>query len=144
MPIQFKGIAAEHAAVRERAGLFDVSHMGELRISGSGALEAVNALITNDLARAQDGQAVYTCCCNAAGTILDDLIVYRRSPTDVLVVCNASNRAKISGHFARALEGKVAFRDESDATALIAVQGPRALELVRKAGASVDPSALRS
>jgi aminomethyltransferase len=144
MPIQFKGIAAEHAAVRERAGLFDVSHMGELRVSGDGALEAVNALITNDLARAEDGQAVYTCCCNAAGTILDDLIVYRRSPTDVLVVCNASNRPKISGHFARALEGKVTFRDESDATALIAVQGPRALELVRRAGASVDPNSLRS
>src|SRR6187551_1090990 len=98
MPIQYKGIAAEHATVRERVGLFDVSHMGELRVSGPGALAAVDSLITNDLSKAEDGQAVYTCCCNAQGTILDDLIVYRRGLTEVLVVCNASNRPKISEH----------------------------------------------
>jgi aminomethyltransferase len=144
MPIQYKGIAAEHTAVRERVGLFDVSHMGELRVTGPGALAAVNALITNDLAKAEDGQAVYTCCCNAAGTILDDLIVYRRSETDVLVVCNASNRPKISAHFAEALRGKAEFRDESDDTALIAVQGPRALELVGLCGSSIDAASLRS
>lgn len=144
MPIQYKGIAAEHQAVRERAGLFDVSHMGELRVTGPGALAAVNALITNDLSKAEDGQAVYTCCCNAQGTILDDLIVYRRSEQEVLVVCNASNRPKISAHFRAALAGHVDFRDESDETSLIAVQGPRALELVKLAGASLDPQALRS
>lgn len=144
MPIQYKGIAAEHAAVRERVGLFDVSHMGELRVTGPGALAAVDSLITNDLSKAEDGQAVYTCCCNAGGTVLDDLIVYRRSAEDVLVVCNASNRPKISAHFREALLGKAEFRDESDATALIAVQGPRALELIKSAGASLDPSALRS
>jgi aminomethyltransferase len=144
MPIQYKGIAAEHQAVRERVGLFDVSHMGELHVTGSGALAAVNALITNDLSKAEDGQAVYTCCCNAAGTILDDLIVYRRSESDVLVVCNASNRPKISAHFQDALAGRAEFRDASDETALIAVQGPRALELLRLAGSSVDAGALRS
>jgi aminomethyltransferase len=143
MPIQYKGIAAEHTAVRERVGLFDVSHMGELHVTGSGALEAVNALITNDLAKAADGQAVYTCCCNAGGTILDDLIVYRRSATDVLVVCNASNRPKISAHFAQALRG-VTFVDESDETSLIAVQGPRALELLARAGTSLDAGKLGS
>src|SRR6185503_2777968 len=135
MPIQYKGIAAEHTAVRERVGLFDVSHMGELHVTGPDALAAVNALITNDLAAAEDGQAVYTCCCNAAGTILDDLIVYRRSATDVLVVCNASNRPKISRHFAEQLRGKADFVDESDDTSLIAVQGPRALELLGLANA---------
>jgi aminomethyltransferase len=144
MPIQYKGIAAEHAAVRERVGLFDVSHMGELRVTGPGALSAVNALITNDLSKAEDGQAVYTCCCNAQGTILDDLIVYRRSPTEVLVVCNASNRPKIAEHFRAALAGSAEFQDESDDTSLIAVQGPRALELLRLAGSSVDVSQLRS
>jgi aminomethyltransferase len=144
MPIQYKGIAAEHAAVRERVGLFDVSHMGELHVSGPGALAAVDALITNDLSKAENGQAVYTCCCNAAGTILDDLIVYRRSESDVLVVCNASNRPKISAHFAQALRGRAEFRDESDETALIAVQGPRALELLGLAKASIDASKLRS
>ena len=144
MPIQYKGIAAEHTAVRERVGLFDVSHMGELHVTGPGALAAVDALITNDLAAAEDGQAVYTCCCNAAGTILDDLIVYRRSATDVLVVCNASNRPKIARHFAEQLRGKADFVDESDATSLIAVQGPRALELLQLAKASIDVRQLRS
>jgi aminomethyltransferase len=144
MPIQYKGIAAEHSAVRERVGLFDVSHMGELQVTGTGALAAVNALITNDLSKAEDGQAVYTCCCNERGTILDDLIVYRRSETNVLVVCNASNRPKISAHFAAALRGKAEFRDVSDDTALIAVQGPRALELLGLAGASIDARALGS
>jgi aminomethyltransferase len=144
MPIQYKGIAAEHAAVRERVGLFDVSHMGELRVTGANAIAAVDSLITNDLSKAEDGQALYTCCCNAQGTILDDLIVYRRSATDVLVVCNASNRPKIAAHFRAALAGRAEFRDESDDTSLIAVQGPRALDLLRAAGVSVDVGALRS
>lgn len=144
MPIQYRGIAAEHAAVRERVGLFDVSHMGELHVEGPNALAAVDALITNDLSKAEDGQALYTCCCNEAGSVLDDLIVYRRSPTDVLVVCNASNRAKISAHFAEALRGRASFRDESDETSLIAVQGPRALELLAAVSTSPDASALRS
>jgi aminomethyltransferase len=144
MPIQYKGIAAEHQAVRERVGLFDVSHMGELHVTGPSALAAVDALITNDLSKAENGQAVYTCCCNAAGTILDDLIVYRRSDTDVLVVCNASNRPKIAAHFREALSGKADFRDESDETSLIAVQGPKALELLQLAGCSIDAGALKS
>ncbi|HKY40483.1 MAG TPA: glycine cleavage system aminomethyltransferase GcvT [Polyangiaceae bacterium] len=144
MPIQYRGIAAEHTAVRERVGLFDVSHMGELRVTGPSALDAVNALITNDLSQANDGQAVYTCCCNAGGTVLDDLIVYRRSEHEILVVCNASNRPKISAHFQQALQGRADFRDESDETALIAVQGPRALELLRLTGISFDPTQLKS
>ncbi len=142
MPIQYKGIAAEHSAVRERVGLFDVSHMGELRVTGPGALAAVDQLITNDLAKAADGQAVYTCCCNEGGTILDDLIVYRRSESDVQVVCNASNRPKIAAHFAERLRGKATFVDESDQTGLIAVQGPRALELLELAGATIDLTSL--
>jgi len=144
MPIQYKGLVAEHTAVRERVGLFDVSHMGELHVTGAGALAAVDSLITNDLSKAENGQAVYTCCCNAGGTILDDLIVYRRAEDDVLVVCNASNRPKIAAHFRESLRGRAEFRDESDDTSLIAVQGPRALELLRLTGASLDPSTLRS
>jgi len=138
MPVQYKGIVEEHRAVRERVGLFDVSHMGELELEGPGALELVSSLITNDPARIADGQALYTCCCNEQGTILDDLIVYRRSPERMLVVCNASNREKIVKHFARAAEGKVKFRDASDETALLALQGPRAIETLAAAGSSVD------
>ncbi len=144
MPIQYQGISAEHLAVRERTGIFDVSHMGELEVRGAGAVAAVNRLITNDLARAVDGQAVYTCACNEQGTILDDLIVYRKSADDILVVCNASNREKIAAHFAAHVQG-ASFRDASDDFALIAVQGPLALQTLAKAGASLDvATALKS
>ena len=78
MPVQYTGIKAEHTAVRERAGLFDVCHMGELVVRGPDAIAAVNDLITNDAGRLRDGRALYTCCCNAQGGILDDLIVYRK------------------------------------------------------------------
>jgi aminomethyltransferase len=144
MPIQYKGITVEHQAVREKAGLFDVSHMGELELRGEQALSLVNSLITNDIARAADGQATYTCCCNARGTILDDLIVYRRAHNDVLVVCNASNRAKISAHFHAAARGVCDFKDISDETALLALQGPKALSILAKAGASLDLSTLKT
>ncbi|HEY3668087.1 MAG TPA: glycine cleavage system aminomethyltransferase GcvT [Polyangiaceae bacterium] len=144
MPIQYKGISVEHQAVRERAGLFDVSHMGELELRGERALDLVNSLITNDIARAADGQATYTCCCNERGTILDDLIVYRRAHNDVLVVCNASNRSKISEHFAAAARSVCHFEDISDRTALLALQGPKAISILAKAGASLDLSTLKT
>jgi aminomethyltransferase len=134
MPVQYAGISAEHEAVRTRAGLFDVSHMGELELQGADAAALVNRLVTNDLDKIADGQAMYTCCCNAEGTILDDLIIYKRSPSDVLVVCNASNRDKIVKHFAAAAAGHSDFRDASGEVALIAFQGPRALEVLDKAG----------
>lgn len=136
MPIQYSGLKAEHLAVRESAGIFDVSHMGELRVRGANAVGAVNRLITNDLAAIPNGKAVYTFCCNEAGGILDDLIVYRIADNEVFVVCNASNRDKIVAHFARELTGSGCdFEDESDATALLAVQGPKAVNLVAQLGA---------
>jgi aminomethyltransferase len=138
MPIQYKGIVEEHRAVRERAGLFDVSHMGELELEGKGALSAVNELVTNDLERVSDGQAMYTCSCNEGGTILDDLIVYRRSAERVLVVCNASNREKMAAVFRDGTAGRCGFRDASDETSLLALQGPRALEVLAAAGAELD------
>src|SRR5690242_1791991 len=81
MPVQYTGIVDEHQAVRTAAGLFDVSHMGEIEMRGEHAAAVVDYLITNDASKLVDGQALYTCACNAKGTILDDLIVYRRSPT---------------------------------------------------------------
>jgi aminomethyltransferase len=133
MPVQFEGISAEHQAVRQRAGLFDVSHMGELEIVGGGAAELVNRLVTNDLTRIADGQAMYTVCCNDQGTILDDLIVYKRADTEILIVCNASNRDKIVPYFQAAGNGTTEVRDASDETALIALQGPSALEVLVRA-----------
>src|SRR4029453_5670560 len=142
MPVQYAGITAEHQAVRTRAGLFDVSHMGELLLTGEGAAAFVNRLGTNHLSRIEPGRGMYTCCCNEAGGILDDLIVYKRSDTDVLVVCNAGNRDKISRYFAERAAGECGFSDASDEIALLALQGPRALEVLVAAGSSiVDPAA---
>jgi aminomethyltransferase len=138
MPVQYKGIVAEHTAVRERAGVFDVSHMGELWLTGPGAVAAVDALVTNDIGDLPDGKAAYTVCCNEGGTILDDLIVYKYGPERVLVVCNASNRDKIAAHFGERTRGRCTFEDASDRTALIALQGPKALEVLKAAGCELD------
>src|SRR5258708_6677917 len=92
MPVQYSGVSDEHHAVRKAVGIFDVSHMGELELRGVHAGQVVDYLVTNDIARLQDGQAAYTCCCNALGAILDDLIVYRAAADRFMIVCNASNR----------------------------------------------------
>ncbi len=134
MPVQYEGIVAEHTAVRTRAGLFDVSHMGELQMSGRYAGEVVNYLVTNDVSRLADGQALYTCACNEGGTILDDLIVYRCSSERFLVVCNASNLEKMEGVFKRAAEHHCDFENLSERTALVALQGPKAFEVLALAG----------
>lgn len=136
LPVQYTGIVDEHVAVRTAAGLFDVSHMGELTIEGPNALAQVDRLVTNDIVGLLDGQCRYTQCLNAQGTSLDDLIVYRVSAQSVLVVCNASNREKIVGHFTREITGSTV-RDISDDTALIALQGPKAMAILADAG--VDP-----
>ena len=134
MPIQYTGIVDEHTAVRTSCGIFDVSHMGELEMTGEYAAQVVNYLITNDASKLVDGQALYTACCNEKGTILDDLIVYRAAQDRWLIVCNASNREKMAGVFAKAAENHCDFRDVSDATALVAVQGPKAFDVLAKLG----------
>ncbi len=141
LPIQYTGIVDEHQAVRKAVGIFDVSHMGELSLTGPNAAAVVDGLITNDASRLVDGQALYTCACNEAGTVLDDLIVYRAAADRWLVVCNASNHAKMSAAFAAAAEGKCDFADKTDETALIALQGPKAFDVLDLAGA--DAAKLR-
>ncbi len=134
MPVQYKGIVDEHHTVRRAVGLFDVSHMGELELRGEWAGHVVDYLVTNDAKQLVDGQAMYTCACNEAGTILDDLIVYRAAVDRWLVVCNASNRPKMSAVFRAAAVDHCEFEDRSDDTALVAIQGPRAFELLARAG----------
>lgn len=132
MPIQYAGIVAEHNAVRTRAGLFDVCHMGEIRVRGARAAAFVGKLVTNDLARIATGQAMYTCACRETGGIVDDLIIYKHADDNILIVCNASNRAKFWAHLTE--QGKnetgLKFSDESDQTALLALQGPHALDVL--------------
>jgi len=135
MPVQYEGIKKEHEAVRQRAGLFDVSHMGEIVVEGPNAVAAVDRLVTNDVAKLDVGRALYTVCCNESGLILDDLIVYRLEAEKILVVCNASNRDKIVAHFAKNLSLETPWNDVSDAWALLALQGPSARAIMNDLGA---------
>lgn len=141
LPLRFEGVVREHEAVRTAVGLFDVSHMGRLRVAGSGALDVVNQFITNDLARIVDGQALYSCACAEDGGIVDDLIVYRTRPGEVMVVCNAANRSEVATRLAGLMSGDAEFADVTSETCLLAVQGPRAFELLARVGA---PSSFRS
>jgi glycine cleavage system T protein (aminomethyltransferase) len=131
MPVQYAGIKAEHEAVRKDVGLFDVSHMGEAVFRGPGAEEAVQRLVTRDVSRLAVGQAGYAAVCYEDGGTVDDVLVYRRAG-DFLIVVNASNREKDLEHFrtnTRDLDVEIA--DESDDWALLALQGPRAAELLQ-------------
>ena len=130
MPLQYDGILVEHARVREQVGLFDVSHMGEVRVRGGAAVEAVNGFITNDLHRIEDGRALYTAMCADDGTIVDDLIVYRLASDDILICVNAANRATDFDHMQAHTSGDVTLVDEGEQWAQIAIQGPRAPELL--------------
>jgi aminomethyltransferase len=133
MPVQYAGIGDEHRAVRTSAGVFDVSHMGQLRLAGEGAREYLQARLTNDLDRIAGGHAQYTLLTNDAGGIVDDLIAYRRGDDDYLLVVNASN---VETDHAALPE----MQDVSDEWALLAVQGPEALELL---GIEVHPFTFR-
>ena len=131
MPVQYEGIKAEHNAVRNRVGLFDVSHMGETVFRGPDAEEAVQRLVTRDVSRLEEGQAGYSAVCYESGGTVDDVIVYKR-PDDFLVVVNASNREKDLEHFRKNAEDlDVEVVDESDDWALLALQGPEAAEVLQ-------------
>jgi aminomethyltransferase len=126
MPVQYAGIIEEHRAVRTRAGLFDVSHMGEAEVSGPGAIAFVQRLVTNDLSRIAAGQAMYTPMCTPQGGIIDDLLVYRLGDTRLMLVVNAANTDADLAWIRAHLDGGAALRDISAETALLALQGPRA------------------
>jgi aminomethyltransferase len=132
MPIQYPGgIQSEHRKVREVAGLFDVSHMGEFHVSGKDALPFLQRLTVNDVSRLTVGQAQYSALCKEDGTVLDDLLIYRLTDEEYLVVVNASNREKDLAWILSHLSGSdVTVEDRSDATALLALQGPRAQEVL--------------
>jgi len=129
MPLQYSSIRDEHQAVREKAGLFDLSHMGEVRLTGDGSLDTVQRLVTNDASRLEVGAALYSVMCNDAGGIVDDVVVYR-DPGGYLVVVNASCRQKDVAWMSEHLDGS-SLDDLSDRLALLAVQGPSALAIVQ-------------
>jgi aminomethyltransferase len=133
MPMEYSGIAAEHMAVRERAGLFDVSHMGEIEIAGRNALDAVQRISCNDASKLAVGQAQYSGLLSARGTFVDDLLVYRLAPQHFLLIVNASHIPEDYAHIAEhiAPAGDAVAVDASSRYALLAVQGPRALAVLQ-------------
>ena len=126
LPVQYSGIVAEHLAVRNSAGLFDVSHMGEFWIEGEDACEALQRLLTNDLAGVEIGRVQYTFLCNEEGGTIDDLTVLRTAETSYLLCVNASNTTVDWEWIRTRLPSGVTSRDSSEETALVALQGPRA------------------
>jgi aminomethyltransferase len=131
MPVQYSGIIEEHMAVRTAAGLFDVSHMGEVLIQGPEALAFVQHLITNDASTLYDGRALYTVLCTPDGGIIDDGLVYRRSETEYMMVLNAANIARDLEWMRRHNPMGAELTDISGTTALLALQGPKALQIAQ-------------
>src|SRR5215467_11493672 len=133
MPVEYSGITAEHLAVRTRAGLFDVSHMGEIEVAGKDALAAVQRISSNDASKLQSGQAQYSGLMTGQGTFVDDLLVYRLGPAHFLLVVNAGNIAKDYAYIAEEIKpaGDAVAVDASSRYALLAVQGPRALDVLQ-------------
>ncbi|WP_131787035.1 glycine cleavage system aminomethyltransferase GcvT [Protofrankia symbiont of Coriaria ruscifolia] len=141
MPIEYPGggVLKEHAAVRSAVGIFDVSHLGKARVYGPGAAEFVNSALTNDLSRIGPGQAQYTLCCDPeTGGVVDDLIAYLYSATDVFLIPNAANTAEVVRRLAAASPPGVTVENLHSAFGVIAVQGPGAPELVFAIGLPVD------
>ncbi|HYC01563.1 MAG TPA: glycine cleavage system aminomethyltransferase GcvT [Candidatus Limnocylindrales bacterium] len=140
MPVQYaSGVLAEHKAVRTAAGLFDVSHMGEIEIAGSGAEACCARLFTNDARALPPGKAHYSLIANDTGGLVDDIIVYRLEPQRFLVCVNASNAAVDFAWIAERQTGDCTVVDRSEATALIAIQGPAAAAVVER----LAPAALQ-
>ncbi|ABB13918.1 glycine cleavage system aminomethyltransferase GcvT [Carboxydothermus hydrogenoformans] len=132
MPVQYTGILEEHMAVRTDVGMFDVSHMGEIEITGKQAERFVNYLITNDVSRLNSGDVIYTTMCYPDGGTVDDLLAYKYSTERYLLVVNAANKDKDLAHILQYRWDDVTVTDLSDETAEIALQGPRAQEILQK------------
>ncbi len=131
MPVTFEGIVAEHERVRTKVGLFDVSHMGEIDIEGPGAAAFVDTLVTNRVAKLEDGQICYTVACNEKGGVLDDLLVYKFGGERILLVVNAVNTEKIYSHVEAAAPDSLTVTNRTIDVGQIAVQGPLARDLVK-------------
>jgi len=138
LPQQYTSIRDEHLAVRNVAGLFDVSHMGRYEVSGAGAETYLQRLLTNDIAKVNAGQAIYSLMCKEDGCIVDDLVVYRQAADRFLVVVNAANHDKDEAWMRERLASGVALIDRSTDLSLVAFQGPRAEPLMPQGSTSTD------
>ena len=140
MPIEYPGggVVAEHTAVRERVGVFDVSHLGKARVSGPGAAAYVNDCLTNDLRRIRPGKAQYTLCCAEDGGVVDDLIVYLRGDDDVFLVPNAANTARVVELLRASAPAGVTVENLHESYGVIAVQGTLSDDVLSALGLPVD------
>ena len=136
LPVQYAGIVEEHKAVRERVGLFDVSHMGEARITGRDAFAYLQNLLTNDITSMTPGRCRYSMMCYETGGTVDDVLVYQYAQDDYLLVINAGNTAKDIAWFRQNASGDVQIVDESPLWAQLALQGPRFMDVLNAAGVS--------
>jgi aminomethyltransferase len=142
MPIEYpKGIAglsggtlAEHTAVRERVGIFDVSHLGKISVKGPSAKDFVNSMVTNDLNRIQAGQAQYNLFCNDAGGVIDDLIVYEFTSDDIFIIPNVSNCAQVAADLSAAAPSGIAVENIHQDYAVLALQGPDSSKVLADLG----------
>src|SRR5688572_5791205 len=126
MPLEYAGgVLKEHAAVRERVGVFDVSHLRKVSVTGPGAADFVNKCLTNDLGKIGPGQAQYTLCCDESGGIVDDLIAYLHTPDDVFLIPNAANSGEVARRLQAEAPAGVTVTDQHAEHAVLAVQGPR-------------------
>jgi aminomethyltransferase len=132
MPVQYSGVIDEHRAVRSAAGLFDVSHMGEIRVAGPRAEEALQRLTPNNIARLRSGRAHYSSLLTERGTFIDDLLVYRLSTEEFMLVVNAVNASRDRQWIAEQAGDDVEVSDVSDSYALLALQGPRAEAILQQ------------
>ena len=132
MPVQYDGINSEHEAVRNAVGVFDVSHMGEFICSGPHALDLIQRITTNDASKLRVGEAQYSCMTNREGGIIDDLIVYRTQESKYMLVVNAANIEKDWNWIQSNNPKNAILKNDSDSIALLAVQGPKATEVVQK------------
>jgi aminomethyltransferase len=140
MPIEYPGagVLAEHAAVRERVGLFDVSHLGKASVIGEGALDFLNSMLTNDLTKIADGAAQYSMLCNSDGGVIDDLIVYRNSEADFFIVPNASNTSAVVLDLQSKAPAGITVTNLHNEYGVIALQGPLAAKVLAHFGLQIE------
>ncbi|RYE74162.1 MAG: glycine cleavage system aminomethyltransferase GcvT, partial [Myxococcales bacterium] len=135
MPVEYSGVLKEHAAVRERVGIFDVSHLGKLVVRGDGAQEFINRTLSNDLAKIEVGKAQYTLCCDAqTGGVIDDLIVYLKDDDHLLLVPNAANTTTVQELLEAEKPDGVEITNHHESHAVLAVQGTRSDEVLDAVG----------
>jgi len=140
MPLEYAngGVLAEHAATREAVGIFDVSHLGTATITGPNAAQRLNEVLTNDTNRLRPGQAQYSTILSDDGKVIDDLIVYLRSEDEILIIPNAGNSTKVLETIKQNIPAEIVVKNLHEDIAIIAIQGPKAIELVNELGLPTD------